>query len=465
MNVLLVLPKINSGCQWNVGLAFIASVLEKEGHKIDLIEIDKYPADLEILLDQIGSFRPGVIGISANSHQFFYAKQIARDIKKKFNIPLFIGGVHTILKPQAISECEFVDGICVGEGEFSFLELVNRIEVGRDYLGIKNFWFRKNGGIVKNQIAHLVHLDHLPFPNRSIFDYFSKEGKKTPRFIFSRGCPFECAYCCNHAFKRIFRGRGQYVRWRSVDLAVKEIEETRKRYDFDYFKLDDDTFSLNRAWMKEFCQKIADKNWGLTFECNVRPGTLNEEDIKILKEAGCKMIKIGIEAGDPNLRKEIMNRNFSDSDIIRTFELAKKFGIKTFSFNIIGVPGETTETIKATIRLNRIIKPDFMQVTAFYPYSGTVLGDLCLKKGYIAKKREDSYMEKSTLELPTISKFDIEKSVKNFKFKVYWHYNKKRALQEKLFQLRKFIIKQPALHRVAKFIYRPFKFAKKRARV
>lgn len=461
MNVFLILPKINSGCQWNVGLAFISSVLKNAGHKIDLFEISDYPKDINALLEKIRKFKPGLVGITANSHQFFYAKEIAKDIKKSFSAPIFVGGVHTILKPESLKESEYIDGVCVGEGEFSFLKLVNRMENGKDYFDIKNFWFKRRGEIVKNKREPLNNdLNVLPFPDRSIFGYFSVPGKKTPRFIFSRGCPFECSYCCNHAFKNIFKESGSYVRWRSVDLAISEIEKEKKEYDFDYFKLDDDTFSLNKIWMREFCKKLKEKKLGLGFECNIRPGTVNEEDMKFLKEAGCKMIKIGIEAGDVNQRKLILNRNFSNEDIIKTFDLAKKFGIKTFSFNIIGVPGETRKTIKATLDLNRMIRPDFMQVTAFYPYPMTLLGDLCFEKGYVGRDFEDSYMKKSILKLPTISSKEVEKAVKNFKFDVYWSYDKKKALKEKILQMKMFIINNSPLHFAAKVAYKPVKMIK-----
>lgn len=315
--------------------------------------------------------------------------------------------------------------------------------------------------MIKNNPRHLTDdLDSLPMPDRSIFKYFLDGGRKVPRFIFSRGCPFECTYCCNHAFKRIYRNLGQYVRWRSVDLALAEIEEARKKYSFDHFKLDDDTFSLNKAWLKEFCEKLSAKNWGLTFECNVRPGTLDEESTRLLKKAGCVMVKIGVETGSQDLRRRVLNRHFSNEDVIKTFALAKQYGLKTFSFNMIGIPDETPQSIKETIDLNRKIKPDFMQVTAFYPYLGTVLGDLCQSEGYIGGDSEDSYMEKSILTLPSISQKEIEEAVKNFKFNVYRFYNKKRALREKYLEVKKAVLADPLLYRLAKLVYQPLNFFK-----
>lgn len=458
MKVLLIFTKINSNSQWHVGFSYISAVLKENGHSVELMEMENYDRDIRNLLYKIEKYEPGVIGITANTHQFPYAKKIARDIKEKFNFLIFIGGVHTTLKPESIKEEKAIDGVCIGEGELSFLKLVNRIQEKKPYFDIENFWFRDGEQIIKNAPGSLLQdLDSLPIPDRAIFKYFSQEGERAPRFIFSRGCPFECTYCCNHAFKKIYKGLGTFMRWRSVDMAIEEIKKAKQKYNFRHFKLDDDTFSLNKVWMNEFCEKAAAQNWSLTFECNVRPGTIDEEGIRSLKKAGCVMIKVGVESGNPELRKKILGRNFSNEDIIKVFDISKKIGVKTFSFNMIGVPGETPETIKETINLNRRIMPDKMQATVFYPYAGTVLGDRCLKEGYIKKNHEDSYMEKSILELPTVSKRKVEKAVKNFKFNVYWKYDKKKAFIEKYIQIKKSFSRHPIAGKLVKIIRRKAK--------
>ncbi len=456
MNILLILLKINSDCQWHVGLANISAVLKEKGYNVALFEMNNYTQDKRCLLDKISQYKPDVIGISANSHQFRYIGSLAADIKSFFHAPVFVGGVHTTLTPDSIGDIKELDGICIGEGELPFLELVNRIAAKKDYFDVENFWFRKDTKIVMNKMGRLIeNLDTLPYPDRSIFAYFkSATGKVVPRFIFSRGCPFECSYCCNHAFKKIYTGLGKYVRRRSVEKALAEIELEKNRYNFTCFKLDDDTFSLDKTWMMEFCNKLSKTRWGLTFECNVRPGTIDEEGMEFLKKAGCNMIKIGIETGDENLRWQILNRHFTDENIIKTFNLAKRFNIRTFSFNMIGVPGETPETVRATVDLNTKIRPDRMQVTAFYPYPHTILGELCQERGYIERDHEDSYMKKSTLKLPTISKKQIEKFVKNFKFLVYWRYDKRIALIEKWLQFRESFLSNKFFHYFLKRIYK-----------
>lgn len=456
MKILFILPQIGSSCVWNVGIASIAAVFKKAGHSFDLFEIDNLKEYLVELLDQIGKNQPDIIGFSVNSHQFSHARKIARQIKKLYSIPVFIGGVHVILSPDFLEKEEMFDGACVGEGEYAFLELAEKIEKGQDYTDTKNFWFRCGKNIIKNEPRRLIeNLDELPFPDRSIFRYFKKYGQKgvTPRFIFSRGCPFSCTYCCNHALRRKCAGLGTYLRFRSVNKAIEEIKRLKKQYNFHHIKLDDDTFSYNKKWLVKFCHEFS-KNFKMTFECNVRPGSVDEESLITLKNSGCTLIKVGVEAGNEKLRKSVLNRAISNQVMISLFDKAKSLGLKTFSFNMVGIPGETKETIKDTIDLNARLKPDFMQITVFYPYWGTVLGDLCLKEGFIGKESADSYMETSILNLPTISKKEIEKAAKNFKFNVYRHYDLKKALLVKVEQMKDFIVSKPPLRFFAKAIYR-----------
>jgi radical SAM superfamily enzyme YgiQ (UPF0313 family) len=455
MRIGLIFLKINSDGQWHVGLAHIAAILKREGFEVRLYELEKME-ELPAMIAEMKNFNPQVIGVSANSHQFFYVPEVTQKIKEVLSAPVFVGGVHTTICPQSVEVVKSIDGICVGEGEWPFLKLVEKIKNNENYFDTPNFWFRDGEKIIKNLPEALeTNLDSFPFPDRSFFGYFNIDAKRkiVPRFIFSRGCPFECTYCCNHLFRKTYEGLGSYLRWRGVDSSLAEIEAEMSRYNFSHFKLDDDTFSLNKQWMAEFCDKLIAKKWNLTFECNVRPGTLDEDGMKKLKAARCTMIKIGIEAGNPELRKTILKRNFSNEDIVNTFDLAKKYGVRTFSFNMLGVPGETAATIQDTIELNRRIRPDVMQVTTFYPYEHTELGEMCFKNGYVEKTHEDHYMEKSILKLPTISARAVEAAVKNFKFNVYWGYDKRRAMKEKTEQMKASLLANPIIYRAAKRAY------------
>jgi len=458
MKILFIAPKIGSQAKWLVGIAYLSAVLKKAGYQVELMEIEK-KEDINQINSFIKSYQPQIIGLSANSHQYFYAIKIAKKIKSQFDIPVFLGGVHSTIRPEEVVREEIFDGICIGEAEDSFLELVRQIEQKQDYTNVSNFWFKRKGQIIKNNIAPLlIDLDQLPFPDYSIFNYFKKsDGKEiSPRFIFSRGCPFNCTYCCNHVFKKIYSGQGQYLRFMSVDRAIKQIRDFKKEYNFKHFKIDDDTFSLNKDWVLEFCHKYS-QQFDMSFECNVRIGAIDKETLTALKKAGCNLIKVGLEAGNQKLRKEILGRNISDEQVIELFDLAKEICISTFSFNMIGIPGETKQTIQETINLNARIRSDLMQVTAFYPYPGTILGEQCINQGLITKEHLDCYMDESVLELSNLSSDQIKKEVRNFAYNVYKQYDLKKALKEKAGYLKRFIISTPLLYKLGRPIYRLIK--------
>jgi len=458
MKILFIIPEIGSQAKWLVGVSFLSAVLKKAGHQVELLEIED-KKEINQINSFIKSYQPEVIGLSANSHQYVYAVEIAKRIKSEFDIAIFLGGVHATIRPEEVIKEESFDGVCIGEAEDSLLELVGRIERKQDYTDVSNFWFKRQGKVIKNKIGSLlIDLDQLPFPDYSIFKYFKDVGQKkiTPRFIFSRGCPFNCTYCCNHVFKKIYSGQGQYLRFMSVDWAIEQIRDFKNKYNFRHFKIDDDTFSLNKNWVLEFCHKYS-KEFNMSFECNVRIGAVDRETLIVLKEAGCNLIKIGLETGNEKLRKKILGRNISNNQVTELFNLAKEIDILTFSFNMIGIPGETKKTIQETINLNAKIKPDFMQVTAFYPYPETLLGQKCIEQGLIAKDHIDSYMDESVLELPGLSSNQIKKAVRNFAYNVYKQYNFKKAVKEKIEQIKEFIISTPLLYKTGRPIYRLIK--------
>jgi radical SAM superfamily enzyme YgiQ (UPF0313 family) len=148
----------------------------------------------------------------------------------------------------------------------------------------------------------------------------------------------------------------------------------------------DDTFGLDKQWANEFCREYKDRI-GIKFDCLSRANVVDEEFIKMLKEAGCYRISFGIESGNEYVRNQIMNRKMSNEQIIRAFSLAQKYGLETNAINIIGVPGETEEMIWDTIMLNRKVHPITSGVNIFYPYKGTNLGDECFSKGLVNEEQ------------------------------------------------------------------------------
>ncbi|MFH1478612.1 MAG: radical SAM protein [Candidatus Omnitrophota bacterium] len=422
MNIFFIYPCQENAASFNYGLASVAAVLKQAGHLVRLAIVNNN-TKADDITRKIADFNTDIIGFSCKSNYWQYVKEISGKIKSSprlKNISIFVGGTHAIVCPLSIKESKDIDGFCIGEGEYDFLDVVNNISQGLDFKNTSNFYFNNNGNIIKNKVSMLIEdLDKLPFPDRGIFP--DKVFIDYANFTFSRGCPYSCSYCCNSAFHNIFKDKGSKIRHRSVSKAIEEIQIFVERYKPNMLSFDDDCFNKNKSWFEEFCLEYKNKVH-IPYVCNTRPELLDEKSAKLLKESGCRKINIGIESGDENLRRTVLGRNIKDEQILKAFDCAKREGIETMSFNMIGFPGEDKSSIRKTIDLNKKIKPTYVQVSIFYPYAGTPLGELCEEKGYVKDGRHlFSYIGDgdSILKLPNLSKKDIKDLFFRFDLEVY----------------------------------------------
>jgi radical SAM superfamily enzyme YgiQ (UPF0313 family) len=174
----------------------------------------------------------------------------------------------------------------------------------------------------------------------------------------------------------------------------------------------------------------------ITFTCNARVETLNEDICQALKEAGCETLCVGIESGSQRVRKEILKRYMTNEQIINAFNYAKKAGLATYSFNMLGIPTETEKDMWETIKLNRIVKPTSLQVSIFQPYPGTELYQMCKEKGWLKNKPLPlSHKLKSILEYPHITSKQIERFKILFRYRALYPYDKKAAVLHLLLDL------------------------------
>jgi radical SAM superfamily enzyme YgiQ (UPF0313 family) len=292
-----------------------------------------------------------------------------------------------------------------------------------DYKQISNFWFRDKDKITRNQIRPKTeNLDSLPSPDRELFDYDSLLAENPiAEFICSRGCPFQCSYCINIKWNELHKGKGKLVRFRSVKNVIAEIKEVASKYpQINQIEINDDTFTLNRQWLKEFC-KAYKKEIGLPFACTVRPGTIDDKIPLLLKESNCTEVRMGIEAGNDFIRNKILKRNLSKEDIIRDFKKFKEVGIRTWAFNMIGIPYETLSMIEETINLNKLVRPDFAQVSIFVPYPGTETRRICEEKGWLTDRITETYFQnESPLDQPSLTVKQVAYYNRIFRWRVMY---------------------------------------------
>jgi len=186
---------------------------------------------------------------------------------------------------------------------------------------------------------------------------------------------------------------------------------------------------LDKERVREFCERYP-KEIGIPFNLNVRVNAVDFDLFRLLKKAGCTRVSIGIETGDENIRNKILKRNMSDKQIIDTFLAAKKAGLKTYSFNMVGIPYETKKSIKKTIDLNKKCKPDYVGVSIFNVFKGTEVYDLCNKKGWIRDNYSQSYFRDSNVKHPNFSVKELRKIRNSFGFRVFLGYKPFRAIAD-----------------------------------
>jgi anaerobic magnesium-protoporphyrin IX monomethyl ester cyclase len=365
---------------WNdiFGAMWISSVLKNNGHMTEtfICGYKEVPRSLK-------HFSPHIVGFSVTTGLHVWAIQMAQLIKKEINCLVVLGGAHPTFFPEVI-ENDCIDIVCRGEGEYALLELANHLDQDKDIRNIKNLWVKQEGCLYKNELRPLIRdLDELPFPDRTYYSRYSALAKRElGYFICGRGCPYRCTFCFNHPLKSMYFDKGVYVRHRSPENVINELEEVRNKWGIKRVNFHDDTFILDKAWLETFLS-VYGKEIKLPFSCNVRVDLIDEEMIIMLKSAGCQNVGFGIESGNDFIRNTVLAKDISQEDIEKTAGLLKKYKIKFRTYNMLGLPNESLEDAYKTIELNRIIKTDFASCSLFNPYPMTELGEKAKKDGLV----------------------------------------------------------------------------------
>jgi anaerobic magnesium-protoporphyrin IX monomethyl ester cyclase len=367
--------------------------------------------------ESVKNFKPDLIAATSTSYEFNSLIDFMSPTKKRFDLPLIVGGSHATVFPEKAICKEEVDMICVGEGEVALSELVKRLEKKRDFTDIPNLWVKNsNGEIIKNKVGTQVEMDDLPEPDWDIFDSrhsirpFEGELKNYGFFEISRGCPFNCSYCINAKIHEVYKESGinsKLYRFHSPEEIVRRIKKYKEKYDFNHIQFVDENLSVMPIASLRKLADLYSKEVGVGFFAMARPeGFINEpEKSDLFAKMNCKMIALGAESGNEELKRNILNRPMKNKTLEDATRLLKKSGILVSLYNIIGFPTETREMIFDTIRLNRRIQPDRYSVRFLTPYPGTAISDYCIEHNYIEEDYEDkrnvSFLIEPILNLPT----------------------------------------------------------------
>lgn len=406
MRVLLVYPDVRTfGGSYYTGVASLAAVLRRAGHECRLLHVTWTPRRRAVQA-AARAFRPGLVAVSATSPQFPYAATLAGWIREVVAAPIVCGGVHPTLRPEEVAARPEFDLVNVGEGEGSIVDLADALEAGRDHAAIPNLWVKTAAGLVRNPPRPPVAvLDALPWPDRSIFDHqkFLDRWGGVARTMASRGCPYRCAFCSNHALRAACGQAEVRPRLRSPASVVAEVERLARDYRVRAVHFDDDLFTLDVDWVRELGRAWRGRV-GLPFAVNARVETVDAGMAAALREAGCAQVNMGVETGSEWLRREVLRKPTTNARIQEAFRVAREAGLETCSLNMVGLPRETPAMAEETVALNEGLDPDHLQAAVFYPFPGTDLHALCEREGWLTGATKPSFFEHgSTLRLPTIT--------------------------------------------------------------
>jgi anaerobic magnesium-protoporphyrin IX monomethyl ester cyclase len=397
------------------GPMILSAVLKKEGHVVDCL-CEQYDLDI---YKGVKIFNPDIVAFSTTTGFHKHYLEIARKIKEQQNVFTIFGGPHPTFFPDIIED-KAVDFICVGEGEYPFLELVFALENSKPFENIENIWVKTNGKILKNTYRNFVqNLDELPFPDRELFHKYGSIYNETFKtFLSGRGCPYQCSYCFNHKYMKMFKGK--YIRRRSVDNVISEILQVQKRYGLSLCGFLDDIFTMDQPWLEEFADKYS-AALGVPFYCNVRANHIDEEKADLLKKARCCFAVIGLESGDDFIRREILKKDVTSVQIKKAADLLHERNIDFVTNNILAVPEETPFTLLNTLKLNVECRSKEVMLYYYRPFPGTELGKYSIDKGYfdgnydaIPHRFDDVGSLSFTLKTPY--KFELTQIVKLFHF-------------------------------------------------
>ena len=413
MRVLFIYPNLNCQIGFNYGLAHISAVLKRDGHVTKLLNINEqlgFDMDLDRIRREAIAFGPDLVAFSLVTNQYAAARRIAEAIKEVCHVPIVCGGVHCTMTPETVLEDDCWDYVCVGEGEGATRDLVERIERGQSFDDVANLAFRRDGRITRNPVRPFVRLEDLPPKDYDLFDFQQMIDAKDGwvGVMASRGCPFRCSYCFNHRMVDIYRretglsGKAlNYVRMHPPQSVADEIRMLLSRYrNITTFIFDDDIFTLDKDYLRKLCGLYREAT-DLPFVCNAHVRFFDEETAAMLKRAGCRMVKFGLESGSPRVREQIMHRRMSDDDISRAFAAAHGAGLESSAFVMLGLPGETMDDLDRTVDLLARVRPSRFRWSLFFPYFNTDAYDMSVEGGYLDRdklERLSNFMEASCLD-------------------------------------------------------------------
>jgi anaerobic magnesium-protoporphyrin IX monomethyl ester cyclase len=421
MRILLVNPKsklpIDTRTSPPLGLAYLATVAEQRGDRVRIYDgdVEEPSQDGTVLETIVREFAPQVVGITANTTQITAAWRDAERVKSLSDAPVILGGPHSTSLPEESAAKPFVDMVVRGEGDATWLELLSILEAG-DWNGgsgspVMGITYQAGSGEVISMPDRasipVEELNEMQFPAWHLFklDRYTNlqptvdqvDGPSLP-ILTSRGCPYRCTYCSQIGPRR-WRARSVESvvaewRWLVRDLGAAEIGVL------------DDSFNIDRQRVLDICQRLVDE--GLTqvpwiMINGIRANLADEEVLGAMKRAGCIRTAFGVESGNQKILDSVVDKHLTLDQVRSAFKAAQAVDLETIGFFIIGLPGETEETMEDTIRFACELDPVVANFSIATPFPGTQMYETVKAQGHLLAETWDDFIffeGKARFEMP-----------------------------------------------------------------
>ena len=372
----------------NGGLLLLGELCQKRGCTVRILEMVAENIKIEDLRYIVSSFRPDIVGISMNTFQVKWSKNIIKTIKSLGNMLVVVGGVHpTSVGKNILKETPEIDISVIGEGEHSFLEIVE----GRPLEEIEGICY---DGCQTSKREHITDFSYIPLPNLDFVDLSKFDGTgywgcsgKSMYIMASRGCPYRCIFCNKSLF-------GYKLRVREPDAVINEIKHLHEKYNIEEIFFQDDILNQNRDWVTTIFNLLIKSNLNkeMTFMVAFRANEKLVDDglLRLAKEAGVRIIFYGVESGSQRILDNI-KKDIKVTEIKRAFKMTRDAGIETVASFIIGLPGENKKSIRETISLYKEIKPTYADITVATPFPSTKFDELIRNNGCLLNSEYENY--------------------------------------------------------------------------
>jgi len=458
----------NSGV--NHGIAVLTPIVKKHSYDVECLNI-RHEISPKEFRERINSFNPAIVGFSCVSNQLKYLLNYSKELKKYPEILQIAGGVASTLDPDFILSKSSISGACIGEGEKPLNNLLNNIENNKDIFDTEGFsWRLPSSEIKKNSIPQFISdLSTMEFPDYSIYERDMVTCQRNLIVVLSRGCPYNCYYCCNEALRSVYSSAAGYFRMPSVEYSIKLLEKLIKQYpEIEFIEFQDDLLIANKTWFKDFAAEYR-KKIEVPYKMCVRVECINEDIANALKMSGCREVLVGLESGNEYVRTKLLNRTYTNSMLIEKCKMIKEAGLGLFTFNIVGLPFEGRKEMQDTFKLNKIVIPDAGGVcTFFYPYKGTKLYKICEENNLLKTDDEmlktTNYNTAPSIKMTHLQKRDciyFQKKISHYLYKQYsmritahLHPGVKKLLTSVYCWVKSILWTNPLLYRIAGQAYR-----------